>query len=184
MKRFVQKGFTLIELMIVVAIIGILAAVAIPAYTDYTVRARVSEGISLASVAKLVVTENATNGLQFGEGYSGATDTDNVSANAVTGTAPTIAQLDAAFTSGPGIGIQTATGHIAINYTAKVAASNANRLVLSATVNGAAMAAGTVPTGPIRWECYASGVAARTGSVLPSTVGTLAQKLAPAECRT
>ena len=52
-----QQGFTLIELMIVVAIIGILAAVAIPAYQDYTVRAQVTEGISLASGAKTAVTE-------------------------------------------------------------------------------------------------------------------------------
>ena len=53
----VQKGFTLIELMIVVAIIGILAAIAIPAYQDYTIRAQVSEGLSLSGAAKAAVSE-------------------------------------------------------------------------------------------------------------------------------
>ena len=57
--RSVQKGFTLIELMIVVAIIGILAAVALPAYQDYTARAKVSEGLVQASAAKLAVAETA-----------------------------------------------------------------------------------------------------------------------------
>src|SRR5210317_654063 len=77
-----QQGFTLIELMIVVAIIGILAAIAIPAYQDYTIRAQVSEGLNLASGAKAAVTEyfqdqgiapadNATAGLEDADQITG-----------------------------------------------------------------------------------------------------------------
>ena len=57
MNRKLQKGFTLIELMIVIAIIGILAAIAIPAYQDYTIRSKVAEGLNLAGAAKLAVAE-------------------------------------------------------------------------------------------------------------------------------
>lgn len=57
----IQKGFTLIELMIVVAIIGILAAIALPAYQDYTIRSKVSEGMILAAEAKTAVAETASS---------------------------------------------------------------------------------------------------------------------------
>ena len=73
-----QQGFTLIELMIVVAIIGILAAIAIPAYQDYTIRAQVSEGMNLAAAAKAAVAEDFLN-----EGVPPANRTDaGMTANA------------------------------------------------------------------------------------------------------
>lgn len=82
-----QKGFTLIELMIVVAIVGILAAIAIPAYQDYTIRARVTEGLSMASAAKTTVSENMQTGqTNRSAGWTFPGATTNVSTVAVDGT--------------------------------------------------------------------------------------------------
>ena len=67
-----QKGFTLIELMIVIAIIGILAAIAIPAYQDYTIRSKVSEGLNLAGSAKLAVAETFDSEGRFMSGVNGS----------------------------------------------------------------------------------------------------------------
>ena len=99
--KSMQKGFTLIELMIVVAIIGILAAIALPAYQDYTIRAEVSEGVVQASAAKATMAENITAGVTPCNGVSTGTvgiTTITCGTNIITVSVATDAGTTVAFT--------------------------------------------------------------------------------------
>jgi len=126
MKRS-NSGFTLIELMIVVAIIGILAAIAVPQYQDYIIRSKVTEGLSLASAAKTLVTENASNAGAFDLGFifnpTSIVDTMVIGANG---------EID--------IGYSTEALNVALQLDPEDAGGNP-------------LALGTPPDGHINWTC-------------------------------
>jgi type IV pilus assembly protein PilA len=133
MKRNVQQGFTLIELMIVVAIIGILAAVALPAYQDYTIRAKVSEGLLAASSARTSASETYAN--------AGKMFTTADSMGVANQTSKYVASVDWS-----GDGTNTGTVTVTLTTDTGLGAAAGTTLVLAAAGDGA---------GKVTWTCKA-----------------------------
>ena len=173
MFKNIQKGFTLIELMIVVAIIGILAAIAIPAYQDYAVRAKVTEGLNLADSAKTSVAEGfQSNGI------------NGVNAASVDFTSFTPTKYVGNLTINP------ASGIITLTYSANTPQLNGLTISLTPQVNVAGayvlLAGVGVNTGAIDWACQSATNTTATTRVpvmIAATPGTVPARYAPTECK-
>jgi type IV pilus assembly protein PilA len=176
MKKAFQKGFTLIELMIVVAIIGILAAIAIPAYQDYTIRAQVTEGLNLAGSVKAEVADYYA---QFG-----------VWPTALAGGAGTLGKLATEIPQGKYVSaVAVNVGTIVVTY------SNAAGFQANAIINGLALAlqprlSGAAATGnnDVVWICGRRAIPTAThdpAAPAPAALGltTVGNKYLPASCR-
>ena len=163
--KSVQKGFTLIELMIVIAIIGILAAIAIPAYQNYVVRAQVSEGASLIGGVESAVDENYANTGQWAKSNKAIGITKAISGQYVSSVS------------------LTNPGQITVTYS-DVAPQAANSSINGLTVVWTAY---TSPNGDVAWECnthLAAAPATAASTPTEGTVGTAgSQSYLPTICQ-